>query len=76
MKEKIEYLIEYKLAGSSRYHGRTMRFKSRKVALDLAAGKNPTGKEKVFFLYSEKIVSYRVIEQRRKVLKVFPNPVP
>ncbi|HEA65260.1 MAG TPA: hypothetical protein ENI07_00320 [Desulfobacterales bacterium] len=63
MKKTVEYLIEYKGPGKRRYSRTFTSFKDKKFALKLAAQSDciRTG-----------IVSARVVEQRRKIIKVFP----
>ncbi|HEA67763.1 MAG TPA: hypothetical protein ENI07_13195 [Desulfobacterales bacterium] len=58
MKETVEYLIEYKGPGKRRYFRTFIGFKDKEFALKLAARPD--------------IVSARVVEQRRKIIKVFP----
>lgn len=60
MKEEIEYILEYKPIGDSRYLPRYSGFKSKTMALDQAEESClRTG------------MSIRIIEQKRKVIKVF-----
>ena len=67
MKETVEYQVEWKNPGERRYSKNYSYFKDKEVAMCIAAA----------FGHID-VCSVRVVEQRRKIIKVFvpKNPAP
>ncbi|HEA65302.1 hypothetical protein LCGC14_1850300 [marine sediment metagenome] len=61
MKETVEYQVEWKNSGERRYTRNLTYFKDKEVAMGLAARFGSIG-----------VASVRVVEQTRKIIKVFP----